>query len=64
MSLDPVAVLYQGDWAPSSQAASLLDSHAVPLEALQIIEVQYMWKLKPKEDGSWGLVANTTLYQS
>ena len=42
MSLDPVAVLYQGDWAPSSQAASLLDSHAVPLEALQIIEVQYM----------------------
>ena len=31
MSLAPMVVLYQGDWAPSSQAASLLESHAVPL---------------------------------
>ena len=34
MSLAPVVVSYQGDWAPSSQAASLLKSYEVPLGAL------------------------------
>ena len=40
MSLSPVVVLYQGDCAPSLQAASLLESHAVLLGALYITEVQ------------------------
>ena len=32
--LAPIVVLYQDDWAPSLQAASFLEIHAVPLGIL------------------------------